>query len=87
MLQRITGETYERRRARYEEAAIVTTPVDGLGRAGFLAGDAQIEVWVGDEAAISLGLMLITFFGDVPVTPEKSRTGLIALAEKVAKRL
>lgn len=87
VLQRIVGETYESRRASYEESQIATTPVERVGQAAFLAGDSQIEVWVSDEEAISLGVMLLTFFGDPPVTPAELRAGLTALAGKMVGRL
>ena len=88
LLQRMEARTYEERKDMYTKGSygVKPTTVEGLGQDAYLMGDAQIEVRVSDEDAISVGVMLFAV-GEVPFTPEQARSAVIELAGKAAGRL
>lgn len=88
LLQRMEAKAYDDRKRMYTTGTYgkKPVPVEGLGQDAYTMGDAQIEVRVSDEDAISLGVMLFAA-GEVPFTPEQSRAAVIELAGKAAGRL
>lgn len=85
-LQRMSGETYDKRKRSYAKGSMKPSAVEGPGQDAYLVGDSQIEVKVSDSDAISLGVMLFVP-GELPFTPEQARSAVIELAGRAAGRL
>ena len=89
LLQRMDARTYNDRKAMYSSGAygdLDPVAVAGLGQDAYLMGDTQIEVHVGEQQAFNLGLTLLTM-GELPFTPEQSKSSMVKLAGTVANRL
>ena len=82
LVQLTIPENYEAK-ALYEEQDLPFTRLDGLGQEAFIVNEADLNVLIDADSALSVGLSAF-FIGDVEV-PEPSivEAGLVAVAEAV----
>src|SRR3546814_9722987 len=89
LLQRMDAKTYNDRKAMYSGDTygdIEPVAVPGLGQDAYMMGDAQIEVLVSDQKGFNLAVQLFVV-GELPFTPEQSRSAMVELAAPVAEGL
>lgn len=89
LLQPMDAWTYDGRKTAYSQGNygdLEPVAVPGLGQDAYMMGDAQIEVLVNDQEGFNLAVQLFAV-GELPFTPEQSRSAMAELAATVAQRL
>lgn len=87
LLQTGDRASYEMRRDAAQGQRGVTIESIALGQEAYIINDAQVIVLDAQGRSISLGLILIAFGGQLPVTGEESAVAMKALAAGVLERM
>lgn len=89
-LQAISRDSFEHRRETYTEyvrQGSTTMDVVNVGEEGYLINDAQVIAVNADGDAVNVGLLLIVFEDDLPMSREQVAIGVQMIAQKALDRL
>ena len=84
MLSKGNFDVYKAQQGR---SGVTFEELPGLGEDAFILNNAQVCVMKSANEYFLVGLQLILFQQELPVSLEQSRAGLIEIAEKLVQRL